>query len=108
NAVAVTGMAMLQVWAAYPQNNNKIYREPSDKTFRDREELRTSPARQRLGEMEKAEKILGMEIKNSQVQKIGKVKDLAINFERGRIAEVIASINGVSGLIAAPPQIFMV
>jgi len=107
NAVAVTGMAM-QVWAADPQNNNKIYREPSDKTFRDREELRTSPARQRLGEMEKAEKILGMEIKNSQDQKIGKVKDLAINFERGRIAEVIASINGVSGLIAAPPQIFMV
>ena len=68
NAVAVTGMAM-QVWAADPQHNNKIYREPSDKTFRDREELRTSPARQRLGEMEKAEKILGMEIKNSQTKR---------------------------------------
>jgi len=57
--------------------------------------------------LEKASKIIGTEIKDSADQKLGKVKDLAVDLENGRIVEVIVARGGVMGLdkqfVAVPP-----
>jgi len=63
-----------------------------------------------LGKLEKANKIMGMEIKDSQNQKLGKVEDLAVDLQNGRIVEVIVATGGVLGvdeqLTAVPPGQF--
>lgn len=64
----------------------------------------------RLGKLERAEKIIGREIKDSQDQKIGKVKDLAVDLQNGRLVEVIVGTGGVLGVeekfMAVPPSQF--
>jgi len=74
---------------------------------------KVSPARDSrsavaYNDLEKANKIIGMEVTSPQEHKIGTVKDLAINPTDGRIAEVILGTGGFVGLdekmIAVPPQ----
>jgi len=64
----------------------------------------------RLGDLRKANKIIGTEITDDQGQKLGKVKDLALDLQNGRIVEVIMATGGVLGvdqkLIAIPPSSF--
>lgn len=59
-------------------------------------------------DLERANKILGMEVTDLQDRKLGKVKDLAIDLEAGRIAEVIVGTGGFVGvdekMIAVPPE----
>jgi sporulation protein YlmC with PRC-barrel domain len=60
--------------------------------------------------LEKVTRVVGAEIKDAKNQKLGKIKDLAIDLQNGRIVEVIVSTGGVLGideqLIAVPPQQF--
>ena len=67
-------------------------------------------SRYHLGKMEKANKIIGMEIKDSQEQKLGKVKDLAVDMQNGRVVEVIVATGGMLGVdeqfVAVPPGQF--
>ena len=62
---------------------------------------------ERLGRAEKASEIIGMEIKNYRGEKLGKVDDLALDVETGRIVQVILSTGGFIGigdaLHAVPP-----
>jgi sporulation protein YlmC with PRC-barrel domain len=57
--------------------------------------------------LQKANKIIGMEITDPQEHKLGTVKDLAIDLGTGRIAEVIAGTGGFIGIeekmIGVPP-----
>src|ERR1700722_3069851 len=65
-----------------------------------------------FGTLEPLNKILGMEIKDSRDRKLGKVKDLAVDLQNGRIVEVI--VNGAGSLgdaehyLAVPPEQFSV
>jgi sporulation protein YlmC with PRC-barrel domain len=56
--------------------------------------------------------IIGSTIKDSQDQKLGTVRDLAVDLENGRIVEVIAARGGLLGLdsklVAVPPENFTV
>src|SRR6185295_10375750 len=62
---------------------------------------------ERLGRAEKASDLIGMEVKNYQGDKLGKVDDLALDVETGRIVQVILSTGGFVGigdtLHAVPP-----
>jgi len=62
---------------------------------------------ERLGRAEKSSDIIGMEVKNYQGEKLGKVDDLALDVETGRIVQVILSTGGFVGigdtLHAVPP-----
>ena len=62
---------------------------------------------ERPGCSEKASDIIGMEVKNNQNEKLGKVNDLAVDVESGRIVYVILSTGGFIGigdtLHAVPP-----
>jgi len=57
---------------------------------------------------EKASGLIGMQVQNLQNEKLGKVDDLAIDLQSGRIVEVILSMGGFLGVgdttIAVPPE----
>jgi sporulation protein YlmC with PRC-barrel domain len=61
----------------------------------------------RLNGAAKASDIIGMRVDNYQDQKLGKVQDLAVDVESGRIVQVIVSTGGFMGmdktLTAVPP-----
>ena len=61
----------------------------------------------RLNETAKASDVIGLAVKNSQDEKLGKVEDLAVDVKSGRIVQVIISTGGFLGmgasLTAVPP-----
>jgi sporulation protein YlmC with PRC-barrel domain len=67
------------------------------------------PARRaaRLNDAAKASDLIGMTVKNHQDEKLGKVEDLAVDVESGRVVQVILSTGGFIGigdtLTAVPP-----
>jgi sporulation protein YlmC with PRC-barrel domain len=67
------------------------------------------PARRanRLNDAAKASDLIGMTVKNNQDEKLGKVEDLALDVESGRVVQVILSTGGFIGigdtLSAVPP-----
>lgn len=67
----------------------------------------TTARSERLNVAAKATDIIGMTVNNYQNEKLGKVEDLAVDVESGRIVQVILSIGGFSGLgntlTAVPP-----
>ena len=62
-----------------------------------------------LKDTAKASDLIGMTIKNNQDEKLGKVEDLAVDVESGRVVEVIISTGGFMGmgnsLAAVPPEV---
>ena len=62
---------------------------------------------ERLGHPEKTSGLIGMQIQNLHNEKLGKVEDLAVDLESGRIVEIIVSTGGFLGVgdktIAVPP-----
>jgi sporulation protein YlmC with PRC-barrel domain len=75
-----------------------------------RENLSAQNLHYHLGTLEKVNKVIGTEVRDANNQKLGKIKDLAIDLQNGRIVEVIVATGGVLGideqLIAVPPQEF--
>jgi hyperosmotically inducible periplasmic protein len=63
--------------------------------------------RDRLNEAVKASDVIGMTVRNNQDEKLGKVEDLAVDVESGRIVQAILSTGGFIGigdtLSAVPP-----
>jgi sporulation protein YlmC with PRC-barrel domain len=68
------------------------------------------PSSERLAYPTKASEIAGMEVNNLQNQKLGKVDELGIDVESGRVAFVVVSSGGVLGVggktVAVPPRSF--
>jgi sporulation protein YlmC with PRC-barrel domain len=81
---------------------------PADDRARDQE--RRESAGHHLGKLDRANKILGMQIRDAEDKKIGKVKDLAVDLRSGRVLEVIVGSGGVLGVderfVAVPPGRF--
>lgn len=73
-----------------------------------RQRLARAPAN-RLNAAAKASDLIGMTVKNLQDEKLGKVNDLALDVESGRVVQVILSTGGFLGmgdtLTAVPPGI---
>jgi hyperosmotically inducible protein len=61
----------------------------------------------RLNDAAKASDLIGMTVNNNQNEKLGKVEDLAVDVESGRVVQVILSTGGFLGigdtLTAVPP-----
>lgn len=64
----------------------------------------------RLNDTAKASDFMGMTVKNYQNEKLGKVEELAVDVESGRLVQVIISTGGFMGmgstLVAVPPAAF--
>jgi sporulation protein YlmC with PRC-barrel domain len=67
----------------------------------------TQASSERLSDTAKASDVIGMTVNNYQEEKLGKVSDLALDVESGRIVQVIISTGGFLGmgntLTAVPP-----
>src|SRR5664279_1593658 len=67
----------------------------------------TQARSERLNDAAKASDLIGMTVKNYQNEKLGKVEDLAVDVESGRVVQVILSTGGFIGigdtLTAVPP-----
>ena len=63
---------------------------------------------ERLGSVNKASDVIGMEVRNYQNEKLGKVDELAVDLESGRVVQAIVSVGGFLGLgdrlVAVPPS----
>ena len=82
---------------------------PNPKTERptySREPMPDERSPDRLNDAAKASEVIGMTVKNYQDEKLGEVKDLAVDVESGRIVQVILSTGGgiVETLRAVPPR----
>ncbi len=84
--------------------------EPNSKTYRSdyTHERLARPRADRLNDAAKASDLIGMTVKNYQDEKLGKVEDLAVDVESGRIVQVVISTGGFAGvgdrLTAVPPS----
>ncbi len=77
-----------------------------DKNRRSNESLSMIPEA-RLGQVQKASKLMGMSVKNLQDEKLGDVDNLLVDLAAGRVVSVIVSAGGFLGmgdeLSAVPP-----
>lgn len=95
--------------ANQPKAKDEIRRNspPRDEHWRDK-----SASLERFGTLERSSKLVGAAVKDSSGEKFGKIKDLAVDLESGRVLEVILSTGGVLGvgdkLTAMPPSMVMV
>jgi len=71
-------------------------------------EARWQSTPERLGALDRSSKIIGATVKDSAGEKIGKIRDLAVDLRSGRVLEVILATGGVLGvgerLTAVPPS----
>lgn len=78
-----------------------------DRSDRNREGMPRAQRADRLNGAEKANDLIGLTVQNYQGEKLGKVEDLAVDVESGRIVQVILSSGGFVGvgdtLHAVPP-----
>ncbi len=101
----VTGAAIISFalsGSAADQPLNRPAAASDQRAQMNRTERITSPA--------KASEIIGKEVDNSQNEKLGKVSDLVLDVEAGRVALVVVNSGGVLGVgaksIAVPPRAF--
>ncbi len=71
--------------------------------------LKTTPASQagNLGPVERSSKLIGAAVKDASGEKVGKIRDLAIDLYGGRVLQVIVTQGGILGVggksVALPP-----
>ena len=61
-----------------------------------------SGAGQRIGVLEEAKKVIGTDLKDNKNQSIGKIEDLVVDLESGRLLYGIAAISGSDKVAIAP------
>ena len=98
SAVSVLAFSVLAQPATKPQADHPDY---------SRKAMSHGRRADRLNGASKASDLIGMTVKNYQDEKLGKVEDLAVDVESGRIVQVILSTGGFIGigdmLTAVPP-----
>jgi hyperosmotically inducible protein len=99
SAASVLALSALAQDAPNPQ---------TDRPDLSRDRMSHAPHHNRLNDAAKASDVIGMTVKNYQDEKLGKVEDLAVDVESGRVVQVILSTGGFIGigdrLTAVPPQ----
>jgi sporulation protein YlmC with PRC-barrel domain len=91
---SIVGLSAVSVlaFAALAQNPTYSKSERSDY----QQQRLAQPRADRLNGAAKASDLIGMTVKNYQDEKIGKVEDLAVDVESGRITQVLLSTGGFS------------
>jgi sporulation protein YlmC with PRC-barrel domain len=72
-----------------------------------RDRADTSPSVNRIAGAAKASDLIGMDVRNRQNEKLGKIEELAVDMESGRVVQAIVATGGFIGigesLTAVPP-----
>jgi len=65
-----------------------------------------------VGKVNKTSSLIGMDVRNSQNEKLGEIKDMVVDLQTGKIAYVVLSVGGFLGIgdkyVAIPPNAFTV
>jgi len=89
------------------QQSQAQQQPPSEKS---QQELKVSDQelKQQVTDANKASKLIGMHVKNKENEDVGKVKDLAIDFQSGKVAYAVVSVGSTLGfggkMVAIPLQ----
>lgn len=82
----------------------------SDNTNRHRNLFRKTSGDKGIGELERANKLIGREVRSSDNQKLGKIDNFVVDLETGRILYVVVGSGGVAGVgekkFAVAPEVF--
>ena len=96
--------ASVLAFSALAQDQPDPTRDGPDYT---RDRMSQAQRADRLNGAAKASDLIGMTVKNYQNEKLGKVEELAVDVESGRVVQVILSTGGILGmgdtLTAVPP-----
>jgi sporulation protein YlmC with PRC-barrel domain len=102
--IVVTAAVSLMTFTVMAQDNTPTPKP--DRPIYSRDRIAHSQA-DRLHSAAKASDVIGMTVKNYQDEKLGKIEELAVDVESGRIVQVIISTGGLAGvgdrLTAVPP-----
>jgi len=75
-------------------------------------DLTTSAQVTPIGKANKTSSLIGMDVRNSQNEKLGEIKDMVVDLHSGKVAYVVLSVGGFLGIgdkyIAIPPSAFSV
>lgn len=108
--VAACSLAM--VTTSLSEHKDKDQIKDKDKTARDQayDATAIAPANSALLSFNKASELIGMNVKSTQDEKLGEVKDLILDLHSGRVAYAIVSSGGILGigdkLVAVPARSF--
>src|SRR3954470_18955031 len=102
SALAASSMLLgTNGWAAQADSSDDSQskhkqRQSGQKSKESKEKLKVSEheADKKVSDYNKASKLRGMEVKNKQNEKIGKISDLVVDLESGRIAYAVLSTGG--------------
>lgn len=92
--ITIASAASLLAFAALAQDSSNPQRVQTDYNRQQMAQHQTD----RLNGAAKASDLIGMSVNNYQNEKLGKVEDLAVDVESGRIVQVILSTGGVFGI----------
>jgi len=98
----------LSTFAAYAADNERNY--PNDRIGNNPDNRSSMNRLDRFAFPAKANELLGREITNLQDEKVGKVEEIGLDLESGRVVQVIVSSGGIFGIggksWAVPPGAF--
>lgn len=102
--IIISASAAIMAFSALAQDTS-VYK--TDKPDYTRDRMSNTRRIDRLNGAVKASDVIGMTVKNDANEKLGKVEDLAVDVESGRIVQVILSTGGFMGMgttfTAVPP-----
>ena len=88
------------------QQQSQQQQPPSSEKSQQELKVSDQEAKQQVTDANKASKLMGMAVKNKQNEDLGKVKDLVVDFQSGKIAYAVISSGstfGVGGKMVAVP-----
>jgi hyperosmotically inducible periplasmic protein len=111
--IALSGPSFAWSTLGEPPENSKPPQEQKQKPSDEARPIdnagtpRPVPVTQHLGPVERSSKLVGATVKDSSGEKVGKIRDLSIDLEGGRVLQVIINSGGVLGVggknVALPP-----
>lgn len=116
--VSVTAACLMSLASAQAQQTQPGVRQndPTPSIHTDRSPTAASVVTDKdanpVSKANKASSLVGMEVRNTQNEKLGEIKDLAIDLPSGKIAYAVLSVGGFLGIgdkyVAVPPSAFHV
>ena len=98
-AALMAGVFITGTAGGLAQNERDASQQQQQKSERDKQDLKVSPqeAQQQVTDANKASKLIGMHVKNKQDEDLGKIKDLVVDFQAGKVAYAVLSSGGTLG-----------
>lgn len=96
--ILAMGVPVLSPWAQGEEVKTPKHDETRPATPAGARGVEASHRRPHLGSLERATQVLGAEVNDARGEKLGKVRELAVDLESGRVVEAMVAKGGVLGV----------